>query len=369
MISGADSFVEIAQYGESKQEWLRGPLGLELASGVPSHDTFGRVFSRLDPKAFSQCFMAWTQGLQAATQGQVIALDGKTLRRSFDVASGKKALHLVSAWASEQGLVLGQQAVDAKSNEIKAIPALLALLDVKGCIVTVDALNTQKSLAGSIMERGGDYVFALKGNHQWLSEDVKTYFEWAWLQEKKTPSPAAREAPVSPFASHAQASSYDHGRHEIRRCWVMSAGAKEWPQAVEQWQGLKSLVAVEYEREVKFVVPERGFAGAKAPEKPASVERRYYLSSLSASAEKFLEIVRGHWGIENNLHWTLDVAFNEDACRVYKDHAPVNLATLRHLALNLLTQEKTRKGGVKTRRRRAGWDNDYLLLVLLGPTS
>jgi len=339
LICGADDFVAVARFGQAKEAWLKERLGLELPSGIPSHDTFGRVFSRLDPEAFAQCFVAWTQQMHTETQGQVIALDGKTLRHSFDLASGQGAIHMVSAWASESRLVLGQVKVAAKSNEITALPVLLAKLDLSGAIVTTDALGCQKAVAGQITTQGGDYVLALKDNHSLLHDEVRRLFAWG-----------EKEGAEDLACSFHQSQSYDHGRQEVRRCFVTEQ--LHWldeTDAPASWTGLRSVAKVESRRT----------AAGKT-----STECRYFLSSLPADAKRVLFAVREHWGIENSLHWVLDMAFAEDASRIRKDNAPQNLATLRHLALNLLRQEKTDKNGVKNRRLRAGWDNDYLIKVI-----
>jgi len=352
-------------FGEAKEAWLRERLGLELPAGIPSHDTFARLFARLDPEEFAACFGRWTQALQQQTQGQVIAVDGKTLRRSFDSASGKGALHLVSAWASHNRLVLGQQAVDQKSNEMKAVPALLKMLDLAGCIVTVDALNCQKEVAGQILSQQGDYLFALKGNHRHLHEDVAAHFDWALGRVQK-----GVEAQTL-FSGHASTHNFGHGRSEKRRCWCVDATSRElgeWRETLSQWPGLQTLVLIESERSVSQSVPEAGAPRSTKWSEP-TLERRYYLSSLPADAERILDSVRQHWGIENSLHWVLDVVFQEDSSRIRKDHAAVNTAMLRHLTLNLLRLDKTHKRGLKSKRLRAGWDHDYLALILAGPNS
>lgn len=347
MLSGAESFVDMERFGREKKTWLRERLGLKLPGGVPCHDTFGRLFARLNPDAFSHAMQAWTQALNQATQGQVIAIDGKSVRRSFDTATGRGALHLVNAWASQSRLVLGQCAVDAKSNEIKAVPTLLEMLDIRGCIVTTDALNTQKDIAQQIISQGGDYILALKPNHGLLHEAVQTHFNWG----KRRPEGLAGLAD-----SDAQQTNWGHGRHEQRHCYVLAATALDWPEAVRQWPGLKSLILIESYRYVQ----------AKST---SSLEQRFYLSSLPPQAQPLLDAVRAHWGVENNVHWVLDVAFAEDACRVRKDHAAQNLAILRRLALNLLRQETSDRHGLKARRLRAAWNSDYLLKVLCGPNS
>lgn len=347
MLSGAETFVDMERFGREKQTWLRERLGLKLPGGVPCHDTFGRLFARLDPTAFGAAMQAWTQALHQATDGQVIAIDGKSVRRSFDVATGKAALHLVNAWASASRLVLGQCAVTDKSNEITAVPTLLEMLDVRGCIVTTDALNSQKEIAQQIITQEGHYVLALKDNHALLFREVRDYFNWCQGQ----PGGLVRLGD-----SHAEQINWGHGRHEVRRCFALAATPQEWPQALRQWPGLQSLVLVESYRRATTQVS-------------ATVQQRFYLSSLPCEAQALLDAVRAHWGVENQVHWCLDVAFNEDGCRVRKEHAAQNLAILRRLALNLLRQESSDKHGLKARRLRAAWNSDYLLRVLCSSTS
>lgn len=353
VLCGAEGFIAMEEFGQSKQAWLQERLGLSLIHGIPSHDTFGRLFARLDPIAFEACFTAWTQSLHTVTLGEVIALDGKSLRRSFDTATGQGALHLVSAWASHNRLVLAQQAVESKSNEMTAVPALLERLDIRGCVVTTDALNTQKNIARQIVDQGGDYVLALKANHALLHQEVKEFFGWM----------SQRRGGLVALCDHsAQTQEWQHGRQEVRRCFCLGATKQDWPLARRQWPGLASLVCVETKRRLMATGPEVP-SGATAQ---AEVEQRFYLSSLGCDAPRLLEAVRGHWGIENSVHWVLDVSFDEDDCRIRKDHAARNMATLRRLALNLLRQDTRHKRGVKTRRHRAGWDNDYLLRILCG---
>jgi predicted transposase YbfD/YdcC len=337
VICGANDWVAIEAYGQAKESWLR--QFLELPNGIPSHDTFGDVFARLDSDAFRRCFLDWVEAVAVATQGQVIAFDGKCLRGSHDSLLGKNAIYMVSAWATQNHLVLGQMKVDDKSNEITAIPALLALLDVSGCIVTIDAMGCQKDIAQAIVDGQGDYVLALKENHPLLYQEVSSLFQ--------ATSPLAQQA-YAP--DHARTVEKDHGRLEIRDCWTLSDphGFPFLPDAAA-WAKLSTLAMLRRERQF----PDH-----------TTIETAFYLSSLPGSASRVLDATRAHWGIENSLHWVLDVAFREDDQRYRTDNGPQNSAILRHIALNLLKQETTAKGGIQTRRLRAGWDDTYLLKVL-----
>ncbi len=334
-ICGAEGWEDFAEFGKAKREWFE--TFLELPNGIPSPDTFRRVLQRLDPKEFEACFLRWVQSVNKLASGQVVALDGKQLRSSRDTAASLSAIHMVSAWACENRLVLGQVKVDEKSNELTAIPELLRALALTGCIVTIDAMGCQTRIAEQIIEGEADYVLALKGNQGTLHEDVENYFGWA---EKRGFKEIA-------YTFH-ETLEKDHGRIEERRCWATSD--VEWLEPKAQWQGLQSIVMVEADREV------RGHE--------RTLERRYFISSLPAEAKPLLAAVRGHWGIENSLHWCLDVAMREDASRIRTDHAPENVAVLRHIALNLLKQERSCKLGIKRKQLKAGWDHDYLLKVL-----
>jgi predicted transposase YbfD/YdcC len=339
-ICGADTWVDIADFGRAKEPWLRGFL--ELPNGIPSHDTFGRVFARVDPEQFRLCFLDWVKTVAKLTRGQVIAIDGKTVRRSHDRVAGREAIHMVSAWATANHLTLGQVKVDAKSNEITAIPELLRLLDLQGCIVTLDALGCQREIAEQIIRQGGDYVLAVKDNQSGLSERVQGIFE------------RAECADYAQIEEHEACETIGkgHGRIEIRRCWMISDPAQAlYAQSLVFWAGLRSLIKIVSERRVGDQV---------------STETRYYIASLSGNARRGLNAVRSHWGVENGLHWSLDVTFGEDDSRVRKDHAPENLAMLRRLALSLLKQERTAKCGLKAKRLMAGWNEAYLLKVLEG---
>ena len=334
VICGAESWVEMETYGRAKEQWLR--QFLALPHGIPSHDTFSRVLARLKPEEFQQCFLRWMQAVSEVTHGEVVAIDGKTLRRSFDRAAGKGAIHMVSAWASANRLVLGQQKVDEKSNEITAIPALLRLLEIKGCIVTIDAMGCQKAIARTIVEQEAEYVLTLKANHGLLYEEVERFF--AGAQQRQ-------------FADvpHEYYHTLDgkHGRVEERRYWLVSelSGVTE----TQDWVGLQSLCMVERQR-----------TGAGK----TTVEVHYYLTSLAGDGQQFGEAVRTHWSVENGLHWVLDVAFQEDQSRLRRDHAAENFAVLRHLALSLLRQETTCTNGIKVKRLKAAWDDEYLTRVL-----
>lgn len=338
IICGGESFTDMELFGKAKEAWLRKLLA--LPHGIPSHDTFGRVFARLNPQAFGEYFLRWTAALHEATQGEVIALDGKTVRHSFDAATGHAALHLISAWASKSGLTLGQRKVEGKSNEITALPALLKLLDVKGCIVTLDAMGCQKELADQIVEQGGDYVLGLKGNQGHLHEEVKYFFAEAQRQ-------AFHDVPHD----YHESLEKDHGRLEIRRCWKVGEVAVAWLERQDQWPGLASIAALEAERR----------SGGKVTK-----ETRYFISSLRGGAQQLAEAAREHWKIENSLHWVLDVTLSEDQSRVRKEHAPENLALLRRLALNLIRQAKPPKASVRGSIKKAGWDNSFLEKILVG---
>lgn len=336
VISGATGWEDIESYGKAKYEWLK--QYLELPFGIPSHDTFQRVFARLKPSEFQQCFIKWIAAVSEVSKGEIVAIDGKTLRRSFDRASGKAAIHMVSAWAKTNRLVLGQVKVDDKSNEITAIPKLLKLLDIAGCIVTIDAMGCQKDIAAQIIEQGADYVLSLKGNHGLLHEQVESSFINAQLND---------------FAgvkySFQETTNEGHGRQETRRCWTVSAADFLSVDQMQPWLGLDTLTMKQSYREI----------GDKV-----SFETSYFISSLSRNANKISAAIRGHWSIENELHWVLDVAFREDDSRIRADNAAENFAVLRHIAINLLKHNSAIKVGIKAKTRRAGWDNDYLLSLL-----
>jgi predicted transposase YbfD/YdcC len=339
VICGADNWEEVALFGRSKQAWFK--TFLELPRGIPSHDTFWRVFARLDPQQFQESFVNWIMAVSEVTQGQVIAFDGKTLRRSHDQALGRGAIDMVSAWAAANRLVLGQIKVDDKSNEITAIPELLRVLEVSGCIITIDALGCQKEIAAAIVDKEADYVLALKENHGRLHEDMVKLFDDLEASQFK----AYRY-------SHTETLDKNHGRLEKRQCWVIAD-----PQVLthlrgaSDWKGLQSVVKVQAKRQIGEEV---------------TLKERYFISSLAGDAKQLLQAVRTHWSIENELHWVLDVAFREDESRIRKDHGPENFAVLRHIALNLVKQEKTTKASIKGKRLKAGWDEDYLLKILSG---
>lgn len=336
VICGADGWVGIATYGKAKQTWLK--TFLALPNGIPSHDTFARVFALLEPEQLQTAFLSWVRSVSRLTAGEVIAIDGKTARRSYDKGKGKGAIHMVSAWASQNRLVLGQRKVDDKSNEITAIPELLKVLDIQGCIVTIDAMGTQKAIAQQIVEQGGDYVLALKGNQGNLFEDVEQIFEQALSTNFKNIE-----------YDFYETNDVGHGRVEQRRCW--SLGQVEWLIDAEKWAQFTSIARIESVRDCEGKI---------------SREVRYYISSLAPDAQRLAEAIRTHWSVENPLHWVLDIAFREDESRIRNGHAPENFTLLRHLAVSALNQEKTAKVGIKNKRLKAGWDDDYLLKVLAG---
>jgi len=336
-ICGADNWVDIEAYGRAKAEWLSS--WLELPNGIPSHDTFGRVFRFLNPAAFQARFMEWVGQFGALKAGEVVAIDGKQMRGSKDTAGGKEGLYMVSAWAVEQGIVLGQRKVDEKSNEITAIPALLEILTVQGCVVTIDAMGCQTEIAQKIIEQQADYMLAVKGNQGTLSEDITDLFvgfeqaQWQAVQH-----------------DYFKTVNKDHGRLEIRACWVLThpdylAYVRRYPD----WKNLRSLVKIVSQRHLNGKV---------------STQTRYFIASLDTSARRCLQICRDHWHIENSLHWVLDVAFDQDHNRLHKDYAPENWAVLQHMALILLKQDLASRASVKTKRLRAAWDDAYLWSIL-----
>ncbi len=335
VICGADEWTTISQFGEAKKKWFK--TFLELPNGIPSHDTFGTVFAAMDPGALERFFLSWIKALADKSKGRLIPIDGKTLRRSFDRAGNKAAIHMVSAWASANELVFGQLATEAKSNEITAIPKLLELLDLSGAIVTIDAMGCQKNIARQIVKQGGDYVLAVKENQPILYEEIKLFLDDMITHDFKGVAHDFHETIEK-----------GHGRIETRRVWCTPEVA--WFADRDKWAGLSSFTVVERERT----------AGEKTTQ-----ERHYFISSLDGADAKCLaNAIRNHWGIENKLHWVLDVAFHEDASRVRKGYSAENFSRLRRMALNLLKKDNTVKVGIKGKRLRAGWDEKYLLKVL-----
>jgi len=334
VICGADNFVEIAEYGKEKEEWLK--TFLELANGIPSVDTFERLFARVKPEALQTCFISWMEAVHECTDGEFINVDGKTLRAAKEAGNKKSLIHMVSVWSASQHLVLGQKKVGEKSNEITAIPSLLEMLMIRDCIVSIDAMGCQTEIANTIIEQGADYVLALKGNQGNLHKDVQQLFSSALAKNFKN-------------IDHQFHSTVEkgHGRIETRRYWTM--GNTEYLIGAEKWRGLKSIGMVESERIINGNV---------------STEHRYYLLSFERDVHKFAESVRNHWSIENQLHWVLDVGFNEDASRCCRGYSAENLAVIRHIGLNLLSRDKKTKVGVKAKRLKAGWNNNYLKSVL-----
>jgi predicted transposase YbfD/YdcC len=327
MLCGGEDCSDMALFGEAKEPFLR--QFLRLRHGIPSHDTFSRLFRRLDPAPFQACFVRFMERFAARLLG-VVAIDGKTLRRSFDRASGKSPLHMVHAWAADQRLLLGQIAVDDKSNEITAVPKLLAMLSLKGCIVTADALNCQRTIAAKVTEQGGDYVLALKGNQSSLHDDVRTFLD----------------DPARPAEARHTTVDGEHGRIETRISEVSADIA--WLQQRHAWPGLAAIGKMIRTRQI----------GSKS-----AAETSYYLLSTPLSAARFAQAARAHWGVENGLHWVLDVTMNEDQARHCKDHGPENIALLRRLALNLAKLEGS-KGSMKGKFKRAGWDDAFLTSLL-----
>ena len=343
LLCGAQGFYDMQDFGQAKYDWFKSFLCLR--NGIPSHDTFNRVFAALDPKEFLDCFLRWTQSLRQAIAQEIVAVDGQALRRALNQAESLR--YIVSAWAEDNRLVLGQLKVAAKSNEITALPELLRVLELSGCIVTTDAMGCQKAIAREIREADADYVLALKGNQETVHEEVKAFLDQT-VAEREAPRP--KGVPMSQAASRlafVETVEKDHGRIETRR-YYQSADIS-WFEDRDKWEGLQSVGLVESTREI----------GGKK-----TTERRYYISSLLINIELFARAVRRHWGVENKLHWVLDVAFGEDQSRARAGYAAENLATLRRLALNLLRQDKTKRRGIKGKQLNAGWDHAYLLKLL-----
>lgn len=341
-ICGGEGWSEMAEYGVNKALWLKGFL--HLPNGIPSEDTFARVLSRINPKEFYGCFTSFMEEMVCEVNGKVIAIDGKTVRRSHNKRLNRKPLHLVSAWVTEHSVLLGQVATEEKSNEIKAIPELLDLIEISGAIITIDAQGTQKSIAKKIIDKEADYILQLKGNHPKFFEGAKTFFEGI----------GDGTVPTDDMSS-SETVDGDHGRIETRK--AISTSNLEWFKEKHLWPGLKSITRMERTRETPVY-------GEEPDSYKVQHEFSYYISSLPADSVALSRAIRLHWGVENGLHWCLDVAFHEDLSRVRKDHGPENLALLRKIALNLLKSEKTLKRGLATKRRVAGWNNEYLLKVL-----
>ena len=336
MICVGEGWEDMEEFGLAREAWLG--TFLDLSHGIPSADTFRRVLSAVNPKAFNACFIAWVQALSLGTAGKLIALDGKTVRHSFDRATGRKALHVVSAWIAENRLTLGQIVTEDKSNEITAMPKLLELLDIRGATVTVDAMGCQRAIAQQVIDQGGDYIMGLKGNQETAHKEVQEFFAAACAEGFKD----------VPHTFHETVDGSDHGRLEVRRVWASQQ--LDWFADLPKWKGLRSIVMIESERTV-------GTA-------ETTTERRYYWSSHTVDANIFGEMIRGHWGIENQLHWCLDVGLREDESRMRTDHGPENLALLRKIIMNLAKSETTHKKGIQAKRKRAAWDPPYLLTLL-----
>ncbi|MBD0296255.1 MAG: ISAs1 family transposase [Flavisolibacter sp.] len=328
VLSGCDDWNEIELYGNSKEEWLK--TFLELPEGIPSHDTFNRVFAMLDPEELQKRFLSWVQSVAIITDGQVVSLDGKRLCGSGKDGS-KSIIHMVSAWSNANNMVLAQTKVDDKSNEITAIPKLLDVLLIKGCVITIDAMGCQKEIAGKIIDKEAHYVLAVKNNQEYLLDDLKEAF-----------------AQSEPDAIITQ-TEMGHGRIEKRTCKVIND--TDWVCKASEWKALKSLVEISTERMSKTTGQTQR-------------EARYYISSLQADAKKFNEAIREHWGIENNLHWSLDVAFDEDSSQKSAGNAAENFAIITRIALNLIKNDKTKKTSMKNKRHLAGWDNSFLASLI-----
>jgi predicted transposase YbfD/YdcC len=342
LLTGGEGVQDMELFGKSKWQWLRTILA--LPHGIPSHDTFGRVFARLNPQRFQECFLSWTQAVAQLTQGALVSLDGKTVKASFDRATAASPLHMLSAWCSANGgLVIGQIKTDTKSKEITAIPELLQLLAIKGCLVTIDAMGCQTAIADQILAQGGDYLLALKSNHQKAYAAVTQHFH----------QHIEHNLPWRNAENFFDAFDESHGRLVRRRLWTLT-DLTSLPE-LEKWSGLQSVIVTETIRTAH-------------QDAAVTSDYRFYLSSLVRSATAFVTMIRQHWDIENKLHWSLDVTFNEDRSRIRKEHAPENMASLRRIALNLLRREHSQPTSLRQKRLLCGLDEHYLLTVLSGAT-
>lgn len=341
VISGAEGWVAIETYGQAKYEWLK--EFLELPNGIPSHDTFSRVWARIEPSEFQKCFQIWVSSITEKLGIEIIAIDGKTLRQSYDRNAQQKALHIVSAWSSSHQLVLGQKKVNAKSNEITAIPALIEMLEIESSIITIDAMGCQKEITSLIRKKKGDYIIALKANQKCLHQPIKEWFKVAESEDFKD-------------KEYRDYQEIETGHHRIEKRKIIAVSVSSMPCLHHQslWTDLRTVIMVKSERRLW---------------NKTTTEVRFYISSVEKDAQKIATAIRNHWGIENSLHWTLDVTFSEDKSRIRKDNSPENFALLRRLALNLLKQEKSFKGSLKMKRYKASMDNDYLTQILASSAS
>ena len=336
VITGAKSWLDIELFGQCKYKWFKSFL--ELPNGIPSHDTFNRVFSRINPKELEKCFSNWMKSTNDLLPGEQIAIDGKTLRRSHDKSIKQKAIVMVSAFFRQRELVLAQEKVNKKSNEITAVPKLLKVLKLSGAIVSLDAIGCQRKIVNQIVKQKADYLITLKKNQKGLYKRVNELFKVASCQDK-----------INFESSNYHVFESSHGRIE-KRCYSVLNNVSEIVDKEQKWSELNSIVCVEYLR--------------KSKKGKTKLENRYYITSLSKNAEELAEYVRGHWSIENQLHWILDVTFGEDNSRIRKDNAPENLAVIRHIALNLLKLDKSSSVSIKGKRNKAGWDDNYLLQLV-----
>jgi len=336
VISGSNHFTEVGIFGEANIDWLR--KFLPFANGIPSHDAIGYFFSRLDPEQFKMKFVQWIQSVAKITNGEIVAIDGKTLRGSYDTGSNKAAMHMISAWATGATLVLGQLKVNEKTNEITAIPKLLEILDLAGCIITIDAMGCQKEIARTIIDKNADYVLALKGNQGTLHENVQLFFQDQIERDfAETDVDACRTV------------DNDHGRVDVRQYWTVNS--IDWLEEKKGWKGLQAIGCARL---------------TSTSGEETSCSDRYYILSKPMDAQAFGNAVRGHWGIENKLHWSLDVTFREDGSRIRKESTPDNFAVIRHICMNLLKQEETFKRGLQGKRYRAAMDMEYREMLLFG---